>query len=76
MPPRPGYSGIAIAFWASGVWAHHMFAVGLGAIADAVFASSTTPGVTRDIWLASYKVEPFPATTCGLVYLLAQGLTI
>ncbi|MBV9133762.1 MAG: cbb3-type cytochrome c oxidase subunit I, partial [Chloroflexi bacterium] len=35
------YSGIAIAFLAFGVWAHHMFAVGLGAIADAVFASST-----------------------------------
>jgi cytochrome c oxidase subunit I len=35
------YSGIAIAFLAFGVWAHHMFATGLGAIADAVFASST-----------------------------------
>ncbi len=35
------YSGIAIAFLAFGVWAHHMFATGLGAISDAVFASST-----------------------------------
>jgi cytochrome c oxidase subunit I len=35
------YSGIAIGFLAFGVWAHHMFATGLGAIADAVFASST-----------------------------------
>jgi cytochrome c oxidase subunit I len=35
------YSGIAIGFLAFGVWAHHMFAVGLGPIADAVFASST-----------------------------------
>src|SRR5919202_1292974 len=35
------YSGIAIAFLAFGVWAHHMFAVGLGPIADAVFASTT-----------------------------------
>ncbi len=35
------YSGIAIAFLAFGVWAHHMFATGLGPIADAVFASST-----------------------------------
>ncbi len=35
------YSGIAIAFLSFGVWAHHMFAVGLGTIADAVFASST-----------------------------------
>jgi cytochrome c oxidase subunit I len=35
------YSGIAIAFLAFGVWAHHMFAVGLGPLADAIFASST-----------------------------------
>jgi cytochrome c oxidase subunit I len=35
------YSGIAIAFLAFGVWAHHMFAVGLGPLADAVFASTT-----------------------------------
>jgi cytochrome c oxidase subunit 1 len=35
------YSGIAIGFLAFGVWAHHMFATGLGAISDAVFASST-----------------------------------
>jgi cytochrome c oxidase subunit 1 len=35
------YSGIAIAFLSFGVWAHHMFAVGLGPLADAVFASTT-----------------------------------
>jgi cytochrome c oxidase subunit 1 len=35
------YSGIAIAFLAFGVWAHHMFATGLGPLADAVFASTT-----------------------------------
>lgn len=35
------YSGIAIAFLAFGVWAHHMFAVGLGPLADAVFSSTT-----------------------------------
>jgi cytochrome c oxidase subunit I len=35
------YSGIAIGFLAFGDWAHHMFAVGLGPISDAIFASST-----------------------------------
>ncbi len=35
------YSGIAIAFLAFGVWAHHMFATGLGPLADAVFSSTT-----------------------------------
>ncbi|MBI3979960.1 MAG: cytochrome c oxidase subunit I [Chloroflexi bacterium] len=35
------YSGIAIGFLAFGVWAHHMFAVGMGPIADAVFAVNT-----------------------------------
>ena len=35
------YSGILIAVLGFGVWAHHMFAVGMGAIADSVFAVST-----------------------------------
>lgn len=35
------YSGIAIAFLSFGVWAHHMFAVGMGPLADAVFAITT-----------------------------------
>jgi cytochrome c oxidase subunit I len=35
------YSGILIAFLGFGVWAHHMFAVGMGAIADSVFSMTT-----------------------------------
>jgi cytochrome c oxidase subunit 1 len=35
------YSGILIGFLAFGVWAHHMFAVGMGPIADTVFSVTT-----------------------------------
>jgi cytochrome c oxidase subunit 1 len=35
------YSGILIAFLGFGVWAHHMFAVGMGPVADSVFAITT-----------------------------------
>ena len=35
------FSGIAIGFMGWGVWAHHMFTVGLGPIANAAFALST-----------------------------------
>ena len=35
------YSGILIAVLGFGVWAHHMFAVGMGAIADSIFAVAT-----------------------------------
>jgi cytochrome c oxidase subunit I len=39
--PVVAYSGILIGFLGFGVWAHHMFAVGMGPIPDAVFALTT-----------------------------------
>jgi cytochrome c oxidase subunit 1 len=35
------YSAILIAFLGFGVWAHHMFAVGMGPVADTLFALTT-----------------------------------
>ena len=35
------FSGVAIAFMSWGVWAHHMYTVGLGTIANSAFAVST-----------------------------------
>src|SRR3989441_5809182 len=52
------FSGIAIGFMGWGVWAHHMFAVGLGPVANTAFALSTMfiavpTGVKIFNWLAT-----------------------
>jgi len=52
------YSGVAIAFVSYGVWAHHMFATGLGPIGNAVFVTTTMAvavptGVKIFNWIAT-----------------------
>ncbi|PYO62997.1 MAG: cytochrome c oxidase subunit I, partial [Gemmatimonadetes bacterium] len=52
------YSGILIGFMGWGVWSHHMFSVGLGPIADSVFAATTMliavpTGVKIFNWIAT-----------------------
>jgi cytochrome c oxidase subunit 1 len=52
------FSGIAIGFMGWGVWAHHMFAVGMGPVANSAFAASTMfiavpTGVKIFNWLAT-----------------------
>jgi len=52
------FSGIMIAFLGFGVWVHHMFAVGLGPIANTVFSATTMliaipTGVKIFNWIAT-----------------------
>ncbi len=52
------YSGVLIAVMGWGVWSHHMFAVGLGPIADSVFGATTMliaipTGVKIFNWIAT-----------------------
>jgi len=77
------YSLILIAFLGFGVWAHHMFAVGMGPIADSVFSVTTMliaipTGVKIFNWLGTMWGGSLRFTTAmlfaiGLVCLFTIG---
>ena len=77
------YSGILIGVLGFGVWAHHMFAVGMGPIADSVFALTTMligipTGVKIFNWMATMAQGSIRFTTSmmfgiGLVALFTIG---
>src|SRR5690606_34665315 len=73
------YSGILIGFIGWGVWAHHMFAVGMGPIADAFFAASTMiiaipTGVKIFNWLATMWGGSLRFTTAMLFAVAMVGM--
>ncbi len=77
------FSLILIAFLGFGVWAHHMFAVGMGPVADTVFGVTTMliaipTGVKIFNWIATMHGGALRFTTamlfaCGLVGFFTVG---
>jgi cytochrome c oxidase subunit 1 len=77
------YSGILIGLLGFGVWAHHMFAVGMGPIGDSVFALATMliaipTGVKIFNWIGTMAQGKLRFTTAmlfaiGLVALFTIG---
>src|SRR5690348_2772476 len=77
------YSGILIGFLGFGVWAHHLFAVGMGPIADSVFGVTTMliaipTGVKIFNWLGTLAQGQIKFTTAcmfaiGFVALFTIG---
>src|SRR5213594_2323710 len=77
------YSGVLIGFFGFGVWSHHMFAAGMGPVADAAFSVSTMliaipTGVKIFNWLATLWGGAIRTTTAlhfavGLVGLFTIG---
>ena len=77
------YSGILIGFLGFGVWAHHMFSVGMGPVADAVFSMTTMliaipTGVKIFNWIFTMWGGQIRFTTAmkfaiGLVFLFTIG---
>jgi heme/copper-type cytochrome/quinol oxidase subunit 3 len=77
------YSGILIGFFGFGVWSHHMFAAGMGPVADAAFSIATMliaipTGVKIFNWLATLwagRIRPTVALhyAVGLIALFTIG---
>src|SRR5258706_273593 len=73
------YSGILIAVLGFGVWAHHMFAVGMGPIADTFFGLTTMliaipTGVKIFNWIATMAQGAIRYTTAMLFGISLVGL--
>ncbi len=73
------YSGIVIGFLGFAVWAHHMFAVGMGPIPDTVFALTTMliaipTGVKIFNWIATMHGGAVRFTTAMLFGIGLVGL--
>ena len=73
------FSVILIAFLGFGVWAHHMFAVGMGPVADTVFGITTMliaipTGVKIFNWIATMHGGSVRFTTAMLFAIALVGL--